>query len=192
MRPPLYKFKQSALLRGITSNLHSGACWGLSMRWLMEAKVEGPHRASYSMKMESCASEAIINHSKFANEFLPSLSPIENDLNCSFMLGGGHVEVASCNFEYDIDYDNNAMSVVRNMLSSSSFSGLILIKCPRGRHAIAVSKWGGFWSLFDPNLGAWIISSHPTFPKPIFIFMLIDIFKYYKVSSLRMHRIFST
>jgi YopT-type cysteine protease-like protein len=194
MEQPTYKFRQTDLLKGMTSALQNGACWGLTMAWIESCDAAGPSAAATALGQGTAALEALIAHSERGNQFLSGASGDNNILNGVVMLSKGKFDAAR-----DTQADgavssragvsqSKSMAIVAALLSNvDDYYGLIIITLAAGRHAIAVTKRGRDWALFDPNYGTWSYSGDEALTK--FPALLKDNFDGYKVTEVNLFKL---
>ncbi|CAB3775851.1 hypothetical protein LMG28614_00096 [Paraburkholderia ultramafica] len=197
MEQPTFVFKQGDLLKGMTSSLKKGACWGLTVRWLRDCFSGGPSVAGLGINHGTTGHEALIDHSERANQFLSGISGDSQIANGIVMLSSGRLDGAR-----DSRIDNPAGSSagllsmskaisITSALSSdgNNYFGMIVFTCAIGRHAMAVVKWRNVWALFDPNYGTWTYAGDAQGAPPKFSALLKDNFDSYKVTEVKLFNI---
>lgn len=186
--PTTYEFMQSNLLRGMTSSLRNGACWGLCIKWLEECVSKGPVGASLSLFYGTSALEAVIKHHTCASCFLPDQSDEFNIWNTTLALSRGRFMTELHPNIYYPSHLHSAVSIIAQMSNKENYYGLLILTMNGGRHAITVTKKNDFWTIFDPNYGSWIISSLNGGPS-IYSQWLMMIFSNYEISDVKLHKV---
>jgi hypothetical protein len=197
MEQPTFVFKQGDLLKGMTSSLKKGACWGLTIRWLRDCFSGGPSVAGLGINNGTTAQEALIDHAERANQFLSGVSGDSQIPNGIVMLSLGRLDGAR-----DSRIDNatgssaGVLSIGKAISITSALStdganyiGMIVFTCAIGRHAMAVTKWRNVWALFDPNYGTWTYAGDANGAPTKFSTLLKDNFDSYKVTDVKLYKI---
>ncbi|ASW03528.1 YopT-type cysteine protease domain-containing protein [Paraburkholderia aromaticivorans] len=196
MEQPTFVFRQNDLLRGMTSDLAKGACWGLSVKWLRDCFSGGPSVAGLGITHGLTASEGLKDHAQYGNQFLSNSSDDNNLSNGIVMLSQGRLDG-----ERDTDADNpvapgmlslgRAMSISATLTKANgNYFGMVIFACSFGRHAMAVTKWRNVWALFDPNFGTWTYVGDSRGGAPAkFATLLKDNFDTYKVTDVKLLKI---
>ncbi|CAD6552065.1 hypothetical protein LMG28727_05333 [Paraburkholderia kirstenboschensis] len=197
MEQPTFVFKQGDLLKGMTSSLRAGACWGLTVKWLRDCYSGGPSVAGLGITHGTTAHEALIDHANRANQFLSGSSDDSNLSNGIVMLSLGRLDgVRDTNADANIGAGagmlslRKAMSITAALTSvDGNYFGMIVFACPIGRHAMAVTKCRNVWALFDPNYGTWTYAGDASGAPPKFPALLKDNFDSYKVTEVKLLKI---
>ncbi len=186
MKTPNHKFVQKELLKGMTSSLGKGACWGLSVRWLQECISSGPDVAGLAMKTGTTAHEALMSQAEHGNQFLSGMSDDDSIFNCTFMLSQNTLIANRSPISDTGEHMNTAVSIIAAMQSNTYHYGLIVFSCAKGRHAMAITNRCNSWSLFDPNFGTWFFTGNHEGGAPFsFSELLVDNFSHYSVDEVK-------
>ncbi|MFC0399209.1 virulence surface antigen [Paraburkholderia rhizosphaerae] len=194
MEQPTFSFRQANLLRGMTSTLKNGACWGLTMTWVRSCESGGASAAAIALGQGTTAHEALITHADRGNQFLSGASGDNNIANGVVMLSNGQFDAAR-DTQADGAVSSHAgvsksksMAIAAALLSKADdYYGLLIISLAGGRHAMAVTKRGSEWALFDPNYGTWRYSGNDALTK--FPGLLKDNFDSYKVTEVNLYKL---
>lgn len=194
IKEPDILFNQNHFLKGMTSPLRNGACWGISIRWLQECIRKGPAFASHILQKGFPPLEAIINHDRHANEFVAcsNMNPEDQICAVSFALSAQRfpLETEPCIISSTGGHYNIAASTINaiHKINEKNSFYLMIIQCGArfrwDRHAIAIAKVGAFWAIFDPNLGTWILIGRKEQPPRNFLRLLVDHFRYYQAKKV--------
>ncbi|MCA9706705.1 MAG: hypothetical protein KDK70_12710 [Myxococcales bacterium] len=188
MDEPKHPLRQGNLLKGMTSDLRKGACWGLSVQWLLECVSGSPSVAGLAMTVGTTAYEAILRHAEHANEFLAGTDDDASIGNCTLILSGMKLDAVRRDIVDTKGHLTTAVSIIAAM-DERIFHGLIVLSCPRGRHAMAVANYRNTWALFDPNFGTWTYAGCAMGAPTSFSRLLVDVFEYYAVTEVKLFTI---
>ena len=197
MEQPTFVFNQHEILKGMTSSLKSGACWGLTVAWLRDCFSIDPGAAGVAMTEGSAkAHEAVIAHDARGNQFLSGTSDDNNIMNGVVMMSSGQFDAARDGL---VDGAvsagagiamSKAMAITAAMSSADGdYHGMIIFTCSWGRHAMAVAKCNNTWALFDPNHGTWTYASDSGGAPVPFGKLLKDNLESYRVTEVNLFKI---
>lgn len=196
MEKPTIAFEQGPLLKGMTSSLKAGACWGLAVTWLRECYSAGPSVAGVSLTHGTTAHEALLQHAKYANQFLTGVNDDNNILNGVTMLSNGSLGGDRDSYFDSFRTNGVALSVGRGPAITTAMSvqpanyfGLLVISLIGGRHAMAVAQYRNVWAFFDPNYGTWTYPGKANGAPVQFRKLLEDNFEIYKVTEVKLFKI---
>lgn len=194
MEPPTHKLRQRDVLDGMSGDIRErtkgGACWGLSVRWLVDCVSAGPSVAGLAMTEGFATREGAVAHADFSRQKLTTASYSDNICNSTLMMSSGrlyaeHKATYSAALLADVAIPIINTISIATAAFGGKFYGLIIFPAKRSAHAISIAYTRNVWALFDPNFGTWTIAGNSTIAGDRtkatnrLIRLLRDIFRHY-------------